>query len=390
MNMTKNKKTSSADTNAVTRYFSSIEAALHGLDIYLRDSRSPLYKHGLVAQTVTQYLARLGNSFASWQNRIDYEPSFRISRSDSGFPVFQNVLELEKDRQTAEGRLASIPEPDVLRDEMADFILRQKAFPRELQKTMAERLYLETVREGEVFSPFVLPETTKVSVNPKTGRPYYLTHWGVFDGVSNLPMIYSVMVEDSSPDMIKTLVGADGKLREDVEVPLPVGGLLNPALARKFDEFAESNSAYSLSPTTIATNMDQEFDTLHPKQLRRIVLGPFFSAGITENNATINRILDRVADPKNAWLLTWTIQDVYSKHEKEGKKGFWSSTPSRQEYHIETNDLDAARMGVSAYENHALVPHEAYQALYAAGEIDKVFAGYKTHIISGGQVISDL
>jgi hypothetical protein len=173
-------------------------------------------------------------------------------------------------------------------------------------------------------------------------------------------------------------------------VPLPVGGLLNPALARKFDEFAESNSAYSLSPTTIAMNMDQEFDTLHPKQLRRIVLGPFFSTGITENNETINRILDRVANPKNAWLLTWTIQDVYSKNERAGKKGFWSSTPSRQEYHIETNDLDAARMGVSAYENHALVPHEAYQALYAAGEIDKVFAGYKTHIISNGQVISDV
>lgn len=390
MNTTKNKKADSADTSAVSRYFHSIEAALAGLDVYLRDSKSPLYKHGLVAQTVTQYLARLNNSFSSWQNRIDYEPSFRISRSDSGFPVFQNVLELEKDRQTAEKRLAAIPEPDVLREEMADFILRQKAFPRELQKTMAERLYLETVREGEVFSPFVLPETTKVSTNPKTGRPYYLTHWGVFDGVSNLPMIYSVMVEDSSPEMVKTLVGKDGRLRDDVEVPLPVGGLLNPELARKFDQFAEANSAYSLSPTTIATNMDQEFFTLHPKQLRRIVLGPFFSAGITENNATINRILDRVANPQNAWLLTWTIQDVYSKHEKEGKKGFWSSTPARQEYHIETNDLDAARMGVSAYENHALVPHEAYQALYAAGEIDKVFAGYKTHIISGGQVISDV
>ncbi|KPB00479.1 hypothetical protein [Ahrensia marina] len=390
MSTTKNKKADSADTSAVSRYFHSIEAALAGLDVYLRDSKSPLYKHGLVAQTVTQYLARLNNSFSSWQNRIDYEPSFRISRSDSGFPVFQNVLELEKDRQTAEKRLAAIPEPDVLREEMADFILRQKAFPRELQKTMAERLYLETVREGEVFSPFVLPETTKVSANPKTGRPYYLTHWGVFDGVSNLPMIYSVMVEDSSPDMMKTLVGKDGRLRDDVDVPLPVGGLLNPELARKFDQFAEANSAYSLSPTTIATNMDQEFFTLHPKQLRRIVLGPFFSAGITENNATINRILDRVANPQNAWLLTWTIQDVYSKHENEGKKGFWSSTPARQEYHIETNDLDAARMGVSAYENHALVPHEAYQALYAAGEIDKVFAGYKTHIISGGQVISDV
>ncbi len=38
--------------------------------------------------------------------------------------------------------------------------------------------------------------------------------------------------------------------------------------------------------------------------------------------------------------------------------------------------------GRSAYQNHALVPHEAYQAIYAAGEQDKIFAGYKIHIIS--------
>ncbi len=388
--MSAKAKKNSSTKNAVTRYFSSIDAALDGLDVFLRDGKSPFYQHGLVAQTVTQYIARLANSFLCWNNRLDYEAKFKISRADSGFPIFQNVLLLEKDRQSAESRLAAIPDPATLREEMADFILRHKEYPAALKKSMAERLYLEAVQEGEVFSPFVLPETIKVSVNPKTNRPYYMTHWGAFDGAANLPMIYSVMVEDSTPDMIKTLVGKDGKLNEDVEIPLPVGGLLNPTLARKFDQFIEANSAYSLSPTTIASNMDQEFDALHPKQLRRIILGPFYSAGITENNATVNKVLESVGNPKNAWLLTWTIQDVYSKSERPAKKGLWSSEPAREEFHIDTDNLEAARMGVSAFEHHALVPHEAYQALYAAGEIDKVFAGYKTHIISRGQVISDV
>ena len=375
---------------AVMRYFASINAALDGLDIYLRDSNSPLYSHGLIAKTVSQYIALLANSFECWHNRLGYEGAFKISRADSGFPVFQNVLELEKDRASAKARLDAIPEPDILRSEMADFILRHKAFPSDLKRSMAERLYLEAVQEGEVFSPFVLPETIKVSVNPKTGRPYYLTHWGVFDGSENLPMIYSVMVEDSSDEMVKALVGKDGKFNDKVDVPLPVGGLLNHKYARRFDQFVEANSSYSLSPTTIAKNLDEEFDELHPKQLRRIILGPFYSAGITENNATVNEVLEQVRSSGNAWLLTWTIQDVFSKSEKPAKRGLWSSQPAREEYYINTNDLDAARMGVSNYENHALVPHEAYQALYAAGEIDKVFAGYKTHIISNGQVISNV
>ena len=76
--------------------------------------------------------------------------------------------------------------------------------------------------------------------------------------------------------------------------------------------------------------------------------------------------------------------------ERPAKKGLWSSEPAREEFHVDTDNLEAARMGVSEFEHHALVPHEAYQALYAAGEIDKVFAGYKTHIISRGQVISDV
>ena len=339
---------------------------------------------------VAEYIGRLENSFGAWRNRLGFAESFRISRAESGFPVFQNVLELENDRKSAEKRLAAIPEPDALRAEMADFILRHKEFPGALQRSMAERLYLDDVRAGLLFAPFVLPKTVKVSVNPKTMRPYYFVHWGAFDGSANLPLVYMAAVEDSSDSMVSALVTQDGKLRDDVEVPLPVEGLLNPELAHRFDDFAEKNSAYSLSPATIAGNLDKDFDTLHPKQLRRVVLGPFYSAGITEHNSTVAGVLDKVRKAENAWLLTWTTQEVYSKAEKPGRRGLWSSEPSREEFYINTDDLEAARQGVSSYEKHALIPHEAYQALYAAGEAQKIFGGYKVHILSKGQVISDV
>ncbi|MEL6818126.1 MAG: hypothetical protein AAFP80_05730 [Pseudomonadota bacterium] len=372
----------------IQRYFGAVDAALDGLNIFLRDESSPLYKHGLVAQALMPYVARLDASFDTWLNRLSHSSRFKISRAESGFPIFQHVLELEKDQRTAERRLAAISDADELREEMADFILRHKAFPEDLQATMAERLYLEAVKDGDLFGSFVMPETLRVSVNPRTKRPYYLTHWGAYDGSENLPMIYSMVAEDSSPDMVRDLVTKDGKLSKTYDIPLPIGGLLNPAMAKKFDQIAEANSAYSLSPVTIAKNIDEAFDHLHPKQLRRIVLGPFYSAGITANNDVINRILDNVRDAANAWLLTWTVQDVFSKSERPAKKGLWSSEPAREEFHIETEDLDATRMGVSAYEKHALVPHEAYQALYAEGEAAKIFDGYDVHIIANGQVIS--
>ena len=381
--------TTPADDPAI-RYFDAITAALDGLGIFMRDDSSPLYRHGIVAKVVADYIARLEISFACWKNRLGFMEKFRISRAESGFPVFQNLLELENDRRTADKRLAAIPEAGELRNEMADFILRHKEFPEALQRSLAERLYLQDVGAGSVFSPFNLAQTVKVAVNPKTFRPYYLVHWASFDGSANLPLIYMATIEDSSPAMVEQLVAENGKLNEKVEIPLPVDGLLNPELAHRFDDFTEKNSSYTLSPVTIATNLDKDFETLHPKQLRRVVLGPFYSAGITENNSVVAEVLSKVRRPENAWLLTWTLQEVFSKAEKPGRKGLWSSEKTTQEFHIETDDLEAARQGVSSYEKHALVPHEAYQALYAAGETQKIFLGYKVHILSKGQVISDV
>lgn len=371
-------------------YFQSINAALSGLDRFLAEENSPLYKHGLIGRTVVPYVERLMQTFSCWEHRIGFAKTFRISRAESGFPAFQNVLELENDRKSAEARLAEMPDADALRAEMVDFILREKAFPKTQQERMAERTYLETIGKGALFRPFILPETIRVSVNPKTRRPYYVVHWGAFDGSSSLPMVYMAVVEDSSEEVGRMLVTDEGKLNENINIPLPVEGLLNPDLAHKFDDFARKNSAYSLTPATIANNLDQDFDVLHPKQLRRFVLGPFYSAGITEHNSRVTDILSKVRQPDHAWLLTWTIQEVISIAERPARRGLWSSQPPREEFHIETSDLEATRQGVSHYEKHALVPHDAYQALYASGDADSVFGGYKVHVISGNQITSGI
>ena len=374
----------------VAQYFSTVTAALSGLETYLSDPDRADPGNPFPPAVILPYLARFAASLRCWENRIGFTEHFRISRAESGFPVFQNVLELEKDRNTAAERLAAIPDAQTLRAEMADFILRNRAFPEALQSRMAERIYLESLSKGEVFSPVILPETVHVGVNRQNGRPVCVVVWGAFDGSQTLPMIYIAVIEDSSDNMVKMLVRGDGTLDPDIDIPLPVGGLLNPEHAARFDDFITRNSSYALTPATIAANLDRDFPTLHPKQLRRFVLGPFYSAGITENNDRINGILSKVRRSGDAWLLTWTQQEVFSSAERPAERGFFSSTPARQEFHIDTSNLEAARMGVSTYQKHALVPHEAYQALYAAGETASIFGDYKVHVISGNQVISEV
>lgn len=375
---------------SVDRYFHAMDQALNGLDTFLREDDSPLYGHEVIGAVVSNYLKRLRGSFESWENRVAFADKFRISRAESGFPSFQNILELENDKKTAEQRLKEMPSGDILREEMVDFILRKKKFPTELQKSLARRSYLNSVLKEQHFPPLALPRTIRVSVNPKTKRPYYVVHWGYFDGSANLPLVYMATIEDSSDDMVNALVSKSGKLNKQTKIPLPIDGLLNPKLAHKFDDFCEKNSSYSLTLSTIASSLDKDFDYLHPKQLRRFVLGPFYYSGITEHGHVVTDILGKVRKPENAWLMTWTMQEIYSVNETPAKWGLWSNQPAREHYHINTDDLDCARQGVSAFRRHALVPHEAYQAIYASGRADEVFDGYQKNIVSGKQILRDM
>lgn len=377
-----------AKQQSVLRYFNAIDSAMDGLSVYLREENSPLYNHELTGRILSGYIDRLTHSFEAWQNRVAYADRFRINQAESGYPLFQNVMDLDSDARTAEKQLAEMPSADELRQEMIDYILLKKKFPTPMKRSMAKRLYLEEVSEGEVFRPFILPKTVRVSVNPKSKRPYFVVHWGAFDGSANLPLVYIAVIEDSSPDMSKLLMDGD-KLKKGLDIPFPIGGLLNPELAHQFDDFCEKNSSYGLTLATIADNMDRDFETLHPTQLRRIVMGPFYSAGVTSHGRVVEKILEGVSQDNNAWMLTWTMQQLFSISETPAKWGLWASTPARQTFHIETNDLDAVRQGVSDFQRHALVPHEAYQAIYASGKRDEIFAGYKTHVVSGGQVLRD-
>ncbi len=100
---------------------------------------------------VSGYLDRLQNSLRSWENKVSFEKKIRVSQTESGFPAFQNVLDLQNDRADAASRLDQFDDEETIRQNMVNHILSKKAFPAELQKSMAERRYLQAVQEGKHF-----------------------------------------------------------------------------------------------------------------------------------------------------------------------------------------------------------------------------------------------
>ena len=120
----------------------------------MRDDRSPLYRHGIVAKIVAEYIARLEKSFSCWRNRLGFVETFKISRAESGFPVFQNLLELENDRRQAEQRLADDPRrPTRSATRWPTSSCATRNSRRRCRRQMAERLYLEDVKDGRRVRP---------------------------------------------------------------------------------------------------------------------------------------------------------------------------------------------------------------------------------------------
>lgn len=363
-------------------YFSAVDTAFAALNTFLKTEGDYVSKHDLIFRVVKTHLNRLRDSFDCWWAALPVADSFKIDTSESGYPMFRHVLELQDDLKRARKELATLPDPAELRDEMLDMLLRYRTFPQKQQAAMAKRFYFKALIEKDFLTDFTAPETIRHSINKKTRQPYYIVHWSVYDGAANLPMVYVAAIEDSTAKIEDAFrVGPWSRTNRVVQ------GLPNAALSNRFRDFVKSNSSYNLSLTTIATAMDAEFPTLHPKQLRRMILGPFYVGGLTSHGPLVQTILNGVADPANAWLLTWTLQELFSQSQSPARHGLWSSEAPKENYFINTNDLDCVQQGVSALERHALIPHDAYQAIFAGGAAADILAGHQTHIVSGDKLL---
>ena len=372
---------------ATKNYFQAVDLAFDALDRVFETEGIWVQKHNLIYEVVNLHLNKLRWAFECWKKSIWFSEKFQIDLLDSGLPVFQHVLQLENDSAHVKEMLQDLPDSSQIKNEMAELMLKYRQFPKGLQKTMGERLYYEAIDKTLPYPSFTAPETVRHSFNPRSKRPYYVVHWATYDGTQNVPVVYMAVIEDSSKNAPKPIPKKTGPWG-DVGGDLLLGpGLPNREFSADFESFVKGQSQYSLTLTSIATAMDSDFEYLHPKQLRRFVLGPLIIGSLTQHSQEAQSVLDAVKDPNDSWLLNWTLQELFSREEIATKHGLWGRAVPKEIYHIDTTDVEAARNGVSVQEKHALIPHEAYQHAYATGQAKKIFAGYQCFVASGDNII---
>ena len=354
------------DTLVARRYF----AKFNRISGHLGRVAAEFEAEGRLNRTETRvlghYLTAVATTFQALSHkylmtgRSEGAPRLTIDRHESGFPVAQELMMMAVDAQQAAKHLSGMPSEAELKDRMVRQIVGDLTVPTTLQFALSQRYYYEALSTGGIFWARNDPDAQWIG--NAGARRQYLVHWAVWDGQVNLPVVYLMDVEDS---------GAKPLPNDENRWPQAQAGLM-------------AQSIGGLKLLTIASGFDKDFADLHPKRLRRIILGPMYSAGFTLQSGPISEVLEGAkASDDEDWALVWTVEDLVSERVEEVKDG-WFSSVERQIYTLDP--LVGAEIGATRLERMIIVPERPYQVM-----VEQNPAGFrdirKFVVGAGGRII---
>ena len=267
-----------------------------------------------------------------------------IDRQDSGFPIYQELLEMANDAMQARNHLGSLPSMRDLKLAMVNHILREHSVPTNLQFAASERQYYEELASRHLFWARNDPRISWTG-NVSEKRRKYRLHWAVYDSQQNIPLIYIMDLEDS---------GKRPLAKDERRWPRVQGHLT-------------AQSSAGLKLVTIARGFDRDFDDIHPKRLRRFFVGPMYSHTFTQQTGPLREVLAQAGQkPGEDWAFAWTTETLMASDFEYESTGFFSSV-ERQVYLLDPlagavqNPDDIA--GHTHQQRSLILPQRPYQIL---------------------------
>jgi hypothetical protein len=357
------------DTLVARRYFAKFVKITGHLGRVAAEMETEGRLNRTEARVLGVYLKAVAGTFQALSHKYlmtgrgDGALRLTIDRHESGFPVAQELMTMAVDAQQAEKHLAGMPSETELKDRMVRQIVGDLTIPTALQFALAQRYYYEALAAGGIFWARNDPDAQWIEDLGE--RRHFLVHWAVWDTQVNLPVVYLMDLEDSG------------------RKPLPTDAYRWP----QAQQALMAQSVGGLKLLTIATGFDKDFADLHPKRLRRIILGPMYSASFTLQSGPISKVLEGAKAPEGEdWALVWTVEDLVSDREQEVKDG-WFSASFRQVYKLDA--VAGAELGATRQDRMIILPEKPYQVLVE--QDPKGLRGLRKFVVgAGGRLIPTL
>lgn len=357
------------DTLVARRYFAKFDRITGHLGRVAAEMETEGRLTRTEARLLGVYLKAVAATFRALNHkylmtgRDEGGPRLTIDRHESGFPVAQELMMMAVDAQQAARHLAGMPSETELKDRMVRQIVGDLTIPTALQFALSQRYYYEALAADGIFWARNDPDAQWLGNAGE--RRQYLVHWAVWDSQVNLPIVYLMDLEDSG------------------RRPLPTDAYRWPQVQAAL----MAQAIGGLKLLTIANGFDKDFADLHPRRLRRIILGPMYSASFTLQSGPISQVLEGAKAPEGQdWALVWTVEDLISDREEEVKDG-WFSTVQRQVYKLDP--VAGAELGATRQDRMIILPERPYQVL--AEQDPTGLRAYRKFVVgAGGRLIPTL
>jgi hypothetical protein len=321
-------------------YFAQLRRALEGLERGV-ERETPITN--AERRAVSDWVGRLRRTLdllalRHFFPRAGAEP--RIDRTDSGFPHWSALLELGADLERRDAELAGLPDPAALKRSMLERIVRHALHPTELQAQLMRRIYLEAIAPAGLVRPFQPGPLEKVGSDGDEASWFW--SFATYDRALNRPFLHGVYF------------AWEGR-----------------ALAEGSDEFAELCAVAERSAVGRATllvlskRLDELLPRLHPRIVKRLVLGPFWAPGFTGQEGPLGALLGRLEE-RWPFALRFESEVLISERETRVGAGWLTKGELRQVFWL-PDAVDLAARGVSQLARHLVLPHWLAQHVADAG-----------------------
>jgi hypothetical protein len=326
--------------SGVRLYFAQLRRCLSALTHLVREGTSVTNAERRATEGFVHQLRRTCDALALRHFFVRRGRELRIDATDSGFFHWSALLEAAAELDAKDARLGELPTQTALKRRMLERIVDYSLHPRELQEAMLERLFLESLDAKEIFRPFLPGPLTRVG--EKTAPASYFWSFATYDRTQNRPFIYLIYFRWSG----RPLSEASAELGELRRV-------------------AESTASGSVNLLAFSNRLDERLTDLHPRIVKRLVLGPYWSPFFTQNEGELGELLASCED-RLPYAFRFEAETLISERETRVGEGWFSKGQLRQVFWI-PKQLDLSRRGVSQIERYLCLPPWLAQQVRSAG-----------------------
>jgi hypothetical protein len=340
----------------VRPYLAQARQALRCLDRVL----VPRGEADLEARSVRGFLGRLSSTLELLGLRHMYptpDLPLKVDSTDSGFLHFSMLLDLQADLAERDTLLRGLPSVAETKREMAEAIVRHQACVRSLQRRLARRLYLERLCEDDVFEAF--QEGPLVDMVAAQGTANSLWSFATYDRALNRPFVYLIYF------------GCEG------DEPLEVDSEGYRALVEASRRLASG----SRTLLAFAAELDEALPGIHPRIVKRLVLGPYWAPGVTALPPELEELLDGAGE-RQPFALRWETETLISGREARVGGGLLSRGRLRQVFWL-PKEPGLHRRGVSRLVRAVLVPHWLGQRLAE----ENIWTDHRRYVVDAGNEV---